>query len=699
MTHGIAMGNTVSNTDHLSHTSFVRKQSAKTILKVFSCLLLLLFFISPVNAQGTKPAVFFSQIEMTPSGGQPYDEFYWLNSNNASLTKTGVNFPATGSYRCDISAYLDKGKPVISVSIDGVSKGNITVDSSSIGIFSVLIPNISAGTHTVTLQLTNFNSAANYGKVGLVYFTPTTNALPYVYPPITPLPFTPAVTMLSANHFGSRHLRGFSLGSNGSNQSGESDKSMKDLVATGANIVRCFVEIERPSGGTYQFKAGELTKLDTTVARGKRLGFYVVPVIFHDPSLNTDYWGNEARKSSIVNLWKTIASKYKGNPVIGAYDLINEPRSNFNYAECIRLQTDMIDVIRAIDPDHVVMVECIDNDMFAMMLPLSYTNVVYSPHGYSSIMITHQGVAGESSANVRDKYPTITSTSNLNGPWNKTQLSAQHDKVRIMTKRFHVPVFIGEFSCVNWAPMNDAGKWTSTEWVNDNITLLEAEGWSWVYHTWRGDYAAWEAEIPSSYYNKFTFSNATPQGLPSYSEWAAARSDNAPTIVMLKNWFALNNDTTTYYRDYDNDGYGSTTNTVKSATQPTGYVTKGGDCNESNATIHPGATEICGNGIDDNCNGQVDEGCSLIPSLTIDSVTVYESDGTATLNVSLSKVSNSTVSVSYSTTNGTAVRAEDYKATKGAIKIPAGARSVPNRGEYFTNNRDRNNRVFLCENH
>ncbi len=38
-----------------------------------------------------------------------------------------------------------------------------------------------------------------------------------------------------------------------------------------------------------------------------------------------------------------------------------------------------------------------------------------------------------------------------------------------------------------------------------------------------------------------------------------------------------------------------------------GYTTCNGDCNDGNASIHPGVPEICNN-IDDNCNGAVDEG-------------------------------------------------------------------------------------------
>jgi hypothetical protein len=55
-----------------------------------------------------------------------------------------------------------------------------------------------------------------------------------------------------------------------------------------------------------------------------------------------------------------------------------------------------------------------------------------------------------------------------------------------------------------------------------------------------------------------------------------------------------------------------------------GYTTVGGDCNDANPAIHPGATEVR-NGVDDDCDGLVDEGLGTGVGCTapvvIDSVT------------------------------------------------------------------------------
>ncbi|QQS64300.1 MAG: putative metal-binding motif-containing protein [Chitinophagaceae bacterium] len=42
-------------------------------------------------------------------------------------------------------------------------------------------------------------------------------------------------------------------------------------------------------------------------------------------------------------------------------------------------------------------------------------------------------------------------------------------------------------------------------------------------------------------------------------------------------------------------------------TAPIGFVTNSGDCDDSNPAINPGATEVC-DGLDNNCDGQIDEG-------------------------------------------------------------------------------------------
>jgi hypothetical protein len=69
---------------------------------------------------------------------------------------------------------------------------------------------------------------------------------------------------------------------------------------------------------------------------------------------------------------------------------------------------------------------------------------------------------------------------------------------------------------------------------------------------------------------------------------------------------------TIYYRDADNDTYGNADNSTVACEAPAGYVdnSTGFDCNDNNSAVNPGAEELCGNGIDDDCDGVIDDNCT-----------------------------------------------------------------------------------------
>jgi thiol-disulfide isomerase/thioredoxin len=68
---------------------------------------------------------------------------------------------------------------------------------------------------------------------------------------------------------------------------------------------------------------------------------------------------------------------------------------------------------------------------------------------------------------------------------------------------------------------------------------------------------------------------------------------------------------TAYYPDLDGDGFGADDAVVLSCTSVPGLITTGGDCNDSDPQVNPLGTESC-NGLDDDCDGTVDEDCVLV---------------------------------------------------------------------------------------
>lgn len=62
----------------------------------------------------------------------------------------------------------------------------------------------------------------------------------------------------------------------------------------------------------------------------------------------------------------------------------------------------------------------------------------------------------------------------------------------------------------------------------------------------------------------------------------------------------------TFYKDADQDGFGNINDSLVAGDAPEGYVKNNTDGDDNNATVYPGAPELC-DGLDNNCNGLVDD--------------------------------------------------------------------------------------------
>jgi hypothetical protein len=92
---------------------------------------------------------------------------------------------------------------------------------------------------------------------------------------------------------------------------------------------------------------------------------------------------------------------------------------------------------------------------------------------------------------------------------------------------------------------------------------------------------------------------------------------NTATQVHIDNVY-FSNECYTYYADADTDGYGnpSVTQSVCDGTgAPAGYIVNNTDCDDTKSTVHPNATEVAYNLIDDDCDGLTDEGFPVISTI------------------------------------------------------------------------------------
>lgn len=235
----------------------------------------------------------------------------------------------------------------------------------------------------------------------------------------------------------------------------------------------------------------ELEDLDKVLDAARRYGLKVV-VDMHSPPggryANKDLaiFNEKLYQDHWLALWEQMARRYKGNPAVWGYDLINEPVQNLpsrdGVADYFEGQVRVAKAIRAIDPVMPIFIESAQWDSsqgYKEMQPVNLPNMIYQVHMYDPGEFTHQGVRGPT--------PPITYPGKISGvEWNKDQIRKNLQPVRDFQLAYNTHIYVGEFSAIRWAP-------GAEKYLSDCIDVFEEYGWDWTFHAYR-EWDGWSLE-------------------------------------------------------------------------------------------------------------------------------------------------------------------------------------------------------------
>ena len=160
------------------------------------------------------------------------------------------------------------------------------------------------------------------------------------------------------------------------------------VKAMGFNTVRLnmWYKVFEENAKPYAYKPEGWEWLEQTILWARQAGVYLnltmqaPPGGFQGPGSNTGFWSNQAYKDRLKALWVEFARRYRNEPTIVAYDLLNEPCPPKD-ADWQAYAKSVVSAVRAVDPNHLMIVEqSFAGDARPFLVPDA--NILYEFHTY-----------------------------------------------------------------------------------------------------------------------------------------------------------------------------------------------------------------------------------------------------------------------------------------------------------------------------
>ncbi|MGN8246637.1 discoidin domain-containing protein [Cellulomonas soli] len=179
------------------------------------------------------------------------------------------------------------------------------------------------------------------------------------------------------------------------------ETDLDNIAAIGLNTIRLPIGWNELLELDGTWKADPWSRIDWLVQEAGERGIYVLLDLHTVPGGGcpwgscgrvgpnpNGFWGSSTYQDWAVQIWSAIAARYEGNPTVAGYDLINEPLLDYgedadDVAQKSAVYDRLYDAVRAVDPDHLVVLGAFFGwDKVAMPSTYGWTNVMYQLHPY-----------------------------------------------------------------------------------------------------------------------------------------------------------------------------------------------------------------------------------------------------------------------------------------------------------------------------